>query len=362
MKVLILANNDIGLYNFRKELIEALIKKGHTVVLSLPYGSRVDDLEKMGCRYINTEFERRSMNILKDLKLFREYMRMIKAENPDFILTYTIKPNIYGGLAARISKTAYIATITGLGTTFQRKGLLRAIIKQMYKTALKKVRSVIFENGENKRIFLGNCIINKDKAVLVSGAGVNLNEFGFSPMTFDKTLRFLFIGRIMEEKGVNEFFEVARRMKEDGYHPIAFDVIGFFEDNYKERVEELTTSGIIHYFGFQKDVKTYIQKSHCIVLPSYHEGMSNTLLESASMGRPLITSDIPGCREAVVDQKTGYLCRVRDAEDLYQKVVQYAQLSNEQRMEMGEFSRAHIEAHFDRNNVVARIIDLMGEG
>lgn len=359
MRVLILANNDIGLYNFRKELIQELIKQGDEVILSLPYGSRVDDFIKMGCRYIKTEFERRSMNILKDIGLMKQYLLTIRKEKPDYILTYTIKPNIYGGITARFSGIKYISTITGLGTTFQKKGFVRFLITKLYRAAMKKAQHVIFENEENKSIFIRDGIIPEDQAIVVKGAGVNLDEFSFTPMAFSGPTRFLFIGRIMEEKGVNELFEAACRIKESFHSNVEFDFLGFFEDNYEHRVKELERTGVIRYYGFQKDVKNYIKNAHCVILPSYHEGMSNTLLESAAMGRPLITSDIPGCREAVIDGKTGYLCKVRDAEDLRHKIQMFLELSREDRAMMGMESRSHIEHLFDRKEVVKTIIKLM---
>ncbi len=359
MKVIILANNDIGLYNFRKELLGELINKNHQVIISLPNGERVDDLIRMGCNYHKTEIERRSMNILKDLKIIREYVCLIKKERPDYVLTYTIKPNIYGGLASRFCKVKYISTITGLGTAFQKPGLLKLLIIKLYKFALKRANAIVFENTTNLKVFVDHCIIPAEEAVLVNGAGVNIEEYRYSPMKFDEPLRFLFIGRIMAEKGINEFFKAAKRLKTENQYNVEFDVLGFFEDNYKEQIEELDESGIIHYYGFQKDVKSYIEKAHCVVLPSYHEGMSNTLLESAAMGRPIIASDIPGCREAVLDQQSGYLCKAKDSNDLYDKMIQYILLSKDQRLEMGKKSREHIEKNFDREAVVDKILSLM---
>lgn len=361
MKILVLANNDIGLYNFRKELIQELLKRGDEVVLSLPYGQRIDELVNLGCRYIRTEFDRRSMNVVKDLGLIKRYISMVRKEKPDYILTYTIKPNIYGGIAARLQGVRYISTITGLGTAFQKKGALRALITRLYRFALRRAQHVIFENDENRRTFIQHSIIAGGQAVLVRGAGVNLSEYLYMPMDFSGPVRFLFIGRIMEEKGVNELFEAACRMKERHKDQVEFDVLGFFEDNYEQRVKQLEQAGVVRYHGFQTDVKSYIQKAHCVILPSYHEGMSNTLLESAAMGRPLITSDIPGCREAVIDGESGYLCRVRDAEDLYQKMLKFLSLSHKQQAKMGEASRKHMEQHFDREEVVKTIIHLMGK-
>lgn len=354
MKVLVIANYDLGLYKFRKELIETLLKEGHKVIIALPYGKFVDPLVEMGCQFVEVKMERRGMNPMKDLGIILHYYKLLKQIKPDKVITYTIKPNIYGGLISRWCNVPYYVNITGLGTAFQAEGFVKRMIIFLYKGALKGARAVFFENGENRATFLKHNIISSEQAIGLRGAGVNLEEYPYMLMDFDDQLSFLFIGRIMKEKGVEEFFDVARRIKKE-YPYVNFEMLGPFEENYKERIEALEGEGIIKYYGYQSDVKPFIKSSHCFVLPSYHEGMANTLLEAAAMGRPLITSDIPGCREAV--DRNGYTVKVQDEEDLYNKIRSYIELDDELKIEMGIQSRRHMEEKFDRKKIVAKTLE-----
>ena len=351
-KILILANNDVGLYKFRKELIQALIEQGDKVYISLPYGKLVEPLKKMGCKFIDTPVDRRGINPINDFKLLLEYKKIVKKVEPDLILTYTIKPNIYGGLVSRLTKTPYIVNITGLGTAFQENGILKKVIIALYKVALGRVKNVFFENEGNKQVFIDNHIIKKETAVVMNGAGVNLEEYPFTPMPQGNPIRFLFIGRVMKEKGVDELFEVAKRIKKE-YDNVEFDIVGPFEDDYEEIVKKLQGEGIINYYGYQEDVRPFIAKCHCFVLPSYHEGMANTLLEAAAMGRPLITSNIYGCKEAIA--KNGFVCEVRDSEELYKKIMDFIDLTDKQKINMSKISRKVVEHKFDKKLIVRKV-------
>lgn len=352
-RILILANNDIGLYKFRKELIQELLKDNE-VYISLPDGGLVKLLVDMGCRFIDTPVDRRGINPITDLKLLNNYRKIFKHVKPDLIITYTIKPNIYAGMIARLKHIEYAVNITGLGTTFQNENILKKLIVRMYKTALKRVKVVFFENMENRDIFIDEKIVSKDRTCLLNGAGVNLEEYPFCKYPEDKEkIIFLFIGRIMKEKGIDELLDAAKRIKQD-YGCVEFDIVGPMEDDYKDVINEYADSDIINYYGFQSDVKPYINKCHCFILPSYHEGMANTLLEAASMGRPLITSNIHGCKEAVDDN--GYLVNVKDVDDLYMKLKQFIELSYEDKVNMANNSRLRIERVFDKKKVVMRTI------
>ncbi|MCX7772825.1 MAG: glycosyltransferase family 4 protein [Clostridia bacterium] len=356
MRILILINNDIGLYNFRKELIQELINQGNEVVISLPYGPKVKELVNLGCQFIDTPIDRRGINPLKDFKLFIHYLKILKAIKPDKIYSYTIKPNIYGGLACKYVECFFIPTVTGLGSALQSSNAFAYIIRKLYRWSFSRCERVIFENAGNRDYFIKHRIIASCKAVVVNGAGVNLGDFPYAPLVFDgPTISFLFMGRIMKEKGVEELFYAAERIKKK-YEHVEFIILGFYEDDYKQRVSKLTEDKIIKFEGFQDNVKEYIKKSHCVILPSYHEGMSNTLLEAGAMGRPLITTDIHGCKEAVVNNKTGFLCRVKDGGDLLNKLEDFLSLSHEQMIEMGKQSRSHIEKNFNRKEIVHRVM------
>lgn len=356
-KILVLANNDVGLYKFRKELIQELLKD-NDVYVSLPYGKLVEPLIQMGCRFIDTPIDRRSINPITDLKLLNRYQKIIKGVKPDLVITYTIKPNIYGSLIARIRHIDYAVNITGLGTMFQSNNLLKKIIVFMYKIALKKVKTVFFENVENKGIFIQNKITEEDKVYVLNGAGVNLEEYPFTEYPKeDKEIRFLFIGRIMKEKGIDEFLYVAKKIKEEN-KDIQFDIVGPMEDDYENIIKEYIDNDIINYYGYREDVKQYIEGCHCFVLPSYHEGMANTLLEAASMGRPLITSNIHGCKETIKDN--GYLVNVKDKDDLYSKAKEFIKLDYINKAVKASNSRKYIEQAFDKKIVVAETMKGLG--
>jgi galacturonosyltransferase len=359
-KILVLANNDVGLYKFRKELLIELINTGNKVYISLPYGEYIENLKELGCIFIDTDIDRRGINPITDLKLFIKYLFIIKKFKPDLVITYTIKPNIYGGIVSRICNINYAINITGLGTAFQRRNLLRKVIILLYKMSCKKSISVFFENEENREVFLSHKIVSKNRTHKLNGAGVNLAEYSFCDYPDDgKEIRFLFIGRIMREKGVDELFETAGRLKKE-YDNITFDILGLMEDNYEDVVEELSNQEIINYHSFQKDIRPFVINAHCFILPSYHEGMANTLLECGAMGRPLITSNIPGCREAVINEKSGYLIKIMDSEDLYDKVRMFIEQPYEVKKNMGIQSYIHICNIFDKKKVIENTLSELG--
>lgn len=355
--ILVLANSDIGLYKFRKELIEELIRQETKLYISLPYGEFVPLLENMGCVYIETHIDRRGVNPFIDIKLFINYLKIIRNIKPSIVITYTIKPNIYGGIAARILKIPYAVNITGLGTAFQDTNLIKKIVVLLYRIACKKSQVIFFQNDENKHFFISNKIIDEIRACKLNGSGVNLDEYNFCEYPENNgELRFLFIGRIMKEKGIDELLAVAKMIRKE-YSNVFFDIVGPIEDDdYSYLIETMQNENIINYYGFQKDVKPFIKKSHCFVLPSYHEGMANTLLECGAMGRPLITSNIYGCKEAVVHNKNGYLVNLKDINDLYCKIKKFINLSYQDKINMGIESRLHIEKVFDKKSVVERTI------
>ncbi len=355
-KILILANNDGGLYQFRRELIQELINKGYDVTISLPNGELVAPFVEMGCRFIDTRIDRRGINPKTDFALFKTYKKILSNENPNLVITYTIKPNVYGGLACRLKRKAYAVNITGLGTAFQKQGILRKLVVFLYKIALKKAKVVFFENSENLKIFVREKIIKPEQAFLLNGAGVNLKHYSVLPYpkSTDK-IHFLFIGRIMREKGVEELFEAMQRLYADGENCM-LDVVGRYEEDYEEKIKTFCDEGWLSYYGYQSDVRPFIEAAHCFVLPSWHEGMANTNLECAASGRPIITSNIAGCREAVVENKSGFLCESKNPESLYNSMKAFLDLSNEQRELMGKAGRLHMESVFAKEKVVAETL------
>ena len=357
MKILILANNDVGLYQFRRDLIDAMLHKGHQVVISLPDGPLVAPLVEKGCTFIDTPIDRRGIDPRTDLKLLRHYRRILKEERPDLVVTYTIKPNIYGGLACKKEKIPYATNITGLGTAFQKRDMLRALVVRMYKTALKEAKVVFFENSGNRQLFIDEKIVPEAKCCLLNGAGVNLEHFAYAPYPTDAPTRFLFVGRVMKEKGISELFQAMERLHSEGER-CCLDVLGGYEEDYADAMKRYEAQGWLHYHGYQTDVRPFIQKAHCFVLPSYHEGMANTNLECAATGRPLITSRIPGCQEAVTEG-SGLLCKPQDTDSLYKAMKTFLQLPPEARESMGKAGRQHMEEVFDKKKVVRATIDAL---
>ena len=358
MIILVIANNDIGLYKFRKELLQKLIDDGNEVYISLPNGNLVQPMVDMGCKFIETAVDRRGINPVTDLKLFLNYRKMIGKVKPDFIITYTIKPNVYAGIVSAIKHKKYAINITGLGTAFQKQGFFLKLIVMLYKFACKKAHTVIFENCENMKLFLDYRIVKEEQCLLNAGAGVNLEEYPFEEYLPTDKIRFLFVGRIMQEKGIDELFDAAKRIKRE-YDNVEFDVVGMYEDNYEETVNRLVDDGIINFYGYQQDVKPFVKQSHCFVLPSWHEGMANTNLECGAMGRPIITSNIHGCLEAVVDGKTGYLVEKKNANDLYEKIKCFIELPYDEKVKMGQASHNHIAEVFDKKKVVSDTISVL---
>lgn len=358
MRVMILANFDLGLYQFRKELIQELLKDNE-VIISLPYGELVEPLKNMGCKFIDTPVDRRGINPITDIKLFQNYRRLLKKEKPGIVITYTIKPNVYGGLACRMAKIPYAVNITGLGTAFQGNGMLRKIVTQMYKVGCKKAKVIFFENVENRQIFIDEKIVREEKACLLNGAGVNLSHFQVLEYPEDDSVtRFLFIGRVMKEKGIDELFNAMQKLVADGYN-CSLDVLGGYEEDYREIIEKYESEGWLHYRGYQKDVRPYIEKCHCFVLPSWHEGMANTNLECAASGRPVITSNIHGCLEAVIDGRTGYLFEKNNTNELCKVMGNFIELSYEERKAMGLAGRTHMEKFFDKKKIVEETISCL---
>lgn len=354
MRILILTNFDVGLYQFRRELIQELLTKNE-VYISLPYGELVAPLVEMGCFFFDTPMERRGMNPIRDAKLFAAYRRIFREVKPEKVICYTIKPNIYGGFAARLAGIPYAVNITGLGTAFESGGLLKKMVTAMYRLSCKKAKTVFFENAENRQIFLNAKIVKERQTCLLSGAGVNLERYAVADYPAGDIVKFLFIGRIMREKGVDELLSAMRRLTGEGV-PCTLDMVGGYEEDYGAVVEEAESEGWLKYWGHQEDVRPFIAASHCFVLPSWHEGMANTNLECAASGRPVITSRIHGCMEAVEDGVTGFLCERKDSGSLYAAMKRFCALSMEERRAMGLAGRKRMEAVFDKKRVVEETI------
>ncbi len=349
-KILIIANSDVGLFKFRKELIEKLLTK-HSVCISLPYGDYINEFTKMGCDFINTEINSRGTNPITDLQLILKYNSIIKKVKPDVVLSYTIKPNIYGGIICRINNIPYIPNITGLGSAVENKSILQKITISLYKIAMKNASCVFFQNEENMNFMLKNGII-KSNYKIIPGSGVNLDYYNVLDYPNDNKLKFVYISRVMKEKGIDQYIEAAKYITKNNEN-VEFHILGNSNDTYKKKLIALEEEGIIKYHGMQKDVKEFLKNSHCTIHPTYYpEGMSNVLLESAACARPIITTDRSGCKEIVDDCITGFIIKQRDTLDLISKIDKFISLSYEEKKNMGLAGRSKVEQEFSRNIVI----------
>lgn len=357
-KVTIIANYDVGLYNFRKEMVECLIREGNQVDIILPYGEKVDKLVDMGAIFHDVSVDRRGTNPIKDLKLLNNYKKLLKKIKPDVILTYTIKPNIYGGIVAQLLGIPYISNITGLGSSIENSGVLQKITLLLYKCALRKARVVYFQNEANL-LFMKKKGVITEKYKLLNGSGVNLNEFQIIPYPNCEKTEFVFIGRIMRDKGIEEYIQAAKELRTK-YADVEFHICGFCEEKYQEEIKTLSENGIIKYHGMLNDIREILGRTQCTVLPSYHEGMSNVLLESAASGRPVIASRISGCQETFEEGISGYGVEAKSADSLIMALEKFRGLSFEEKQKMGLEGRKLVESKFDREKIVMDYMMEMG--
>ena len=358
-KILFLVNHDVVIYNFRKELVQRLIQEGNEVIVSSPYGERIDLLKQMGCKYIEADIDRHGKNALKELKLISYYKKLIAQVKPDMIFSYTIKPNMYGAIAARSNHVPIVVNITGLGTAAEGKGLMQSMIRTMYRYALKDVQTVFVQNEENKQYFLDNNIF-PEKLKLIPGSGVNLKQFHVLDFPKDKTIEFVFISRIMKEKGIEQYLEMAKYIR-NKYPQTRFHICGFCEQEYEETLKQYEEQGIIQYHGLIMNIADVLQYTQCTIHPTYYpEGLSNVLLESAASGRPIITTNRSGCREVVEDGINGFMIEQKDTAGLISAVEKFIALSNEQRKQMGLNGRNKVEKEFDREIVIEAYLKELG--
>lgn len=363
--IAILTNNDDDIYCFRLELIKAFIASGFDVLISCPYGPKFDLMGDLSYRYDDPVIDRRGTNIVSDAKLLAHYFRLFKKEKPDIVLTYTAKPNVYAGMAAKVLKIPYITNVTGIGSVVNMTGFKKRIVLLLFKLSYRNATCIMFQNETNMELALKSNMVKGDYK-LIPGSGVDLDRFPLQPYPnggdgkIGEKVVFNYIGRILHDKGVDDYIEAARRITED-YPNTEFNMIGFIEpteNHYEKELADLEKEGIVHYRGSQKDVKPWIQRSHAIIHPStYGEGMSNVLLENASSGRFIITTDNPGCMETVINEKSGYIYKGNDVEDLITKIESFLLLRNEDREEMSFCGRRHVERNFSRELVINAYID-----
>lgn len=350
-KILFLVNHDVVIYNFRLELVEKLLSEGYEVHISSPYGERIDDLKELGAIHHDIKMDRHGMNPISELKLLEKYKKLIEELKPDYVFGYTIKPNIYGAIAAEKYSVPFIANITGLGTAVENPGLTQKIMIILYKRAFRNVKKVFFQNTENQEFFVKHKIA-LGKHGLLPGSGVNLQRFSFKEYPIDNIIKFAFISRIMKEKGIEQYLDAAKSIKEK-YNNVEFHVCGFCEAEYEGKLKEYNDKGIVIYHGMIRDVADFMSNMNCIIHPTYYpEGISNVLLEACATGRPIITTNRSGCREVVENGINGYMISPKNSEQLIKAIDKFLHLKIDEMSQMGLNAREKVEKEFDRQIVV----------
>lgn len=363
--IALLANNDEHVYCFRKELIEAITDNGYDMLLSCSYGKKLELMKNINYTYDNPVIDRRGTNVFSDFKLYLHYLKLFRAYRPDVVLTFTAKPNVYASIAAKQLKIPYINNVTGFGSILNKNGLLKSFIMQLFKFAYRGSSCVMFQNSTNMQLALDSGMI-KGKYRLIPGSGVNIEKFSFEPYPdggdgiSGETIVFNYIGRILHDKGVDDYLAAAKTIKAK-YPNTEFNLVGFVEpteSHYEQELSELEKQGIVVYRGNQNDVAPFLARSHATIHPSvYGEGMSNALLETAATGRPIITTDNAGCRETVNDGETGFVYHSGNVDELVEKIEEFLSLSNEKRAKMGALGREKVSTEFNRDKVIENYLN-----
>ncbi|WP_337920346.1 glycosyltransferase family 4 protein [Vibrio cholerae] len=363
-KLVLVANTAWSVFNFRHSLIKELLSSGVELYVIAPEDKFSAKLVDMGCQVLDLPMQAKGVNPIADLGLMLRLLRHYREIKPDFIIHYTIKPNIYGSLAAKLAGIPSLAITTGLGYTFVNQNVVSQVARQLYKFAFRYPKEVWFLNEDDRRAFLEHHLIEPDKAVLLHGEGVNLNHFvpTDKPQP-DENIRFLLIARMLRDKGVCEFVEAARQIRQR-YPNAIFQLLGDCGVPNpsvigREEIALWEKEGIVEYLGTTDDVRPIIAQADCLVLPSYREGIPRTMIESAAMAKPLIVSDAPGCRDVVLDGQTGYLCEVKNAKALAQRCEQFLTLSDSEKQAMGNAGRSFMEAKFDENLVIKQYFETL---
>lgn len=366
LHVLATVNAAWNIWNFRRPVIAALLAEGHSVTVLAPADETVPHLEQMGCRFFALQMDRQGLDPLRDFALARQLRSAFRQHRPDVILSYTIKNNIYGALAAGPLGIPFIPNVSGLGTAFLSGGALQLIAGRLYRSAFKKLPVIFFQNGEDRDLFMARRLVQEGQAHVLPGSGIDLAHFSAAAYPSPgKAPTFLMIARLLRDKGVHEFVEAARLVK--ARHPAArFQLLGAVDAQNRTAVDRTAVEGWershgIEYLGTCDDVRPHIEQAHCIVLPSYREGAPRTLIEAAAMARPLIASDVPGCRSVVDHGSNGFLCKVRCGASLAEACLRFLDLPRGGQIALGQAGREKMQREFDQSHVVAAYRRAIGD-
>ncbi len=365
MKIMIVLNTAWNLVNFRAGLIRALAAQGHEVVAVAPDDEYAHRLAELGCRFVALPMDNKGTHPGRDLLLFFRFLKLLRRERPDVYLGYTIKPNIYGSLAAHVMGVPVVNNIAGLGTVFIRDNWLTRLVRALYKTAMSRSHHVFFQNNEDMSMFIERRMVAAGKVSRLPGSGIDLDIFDFVPLrpVENRPFIFLLVARLLWDKGVGEYVEAARIIR-NKYPSVRFQLLGFLDVINKTAVtraqmDAWVEEGVVEYLGVTDDVKPYLIAADSVVLPSYREGVPRSLLEAAAIGRPIVTTDAVGCRDAVEDGANGFLCRVADAGDLADKMIKMIDLGNADRAKMARAGRRKMELEYDEKFVITSYLQII---
>lgn len=363
MKVILCANTSWYLWNFRRGLIKELLERGWNVILVMPDQRYSKILENLGCKIVTISMDNKGLNPLRELQTLWQLYSTYRKHRPMFAYHFTVKPTIYGSLVGGWLGVKCINTITGLGTAFIGTRYYRIIVSFLYRRVRNCAHWVFFQNKDDQSFFVSNRFVRSDRTSIVPGAGIDLEWFDFSPCEEHSVFRFLFLGRLLTDKGLNELAIAAASVKSFNSN-VCIQLLGPLAKESRTAIKEKTLSSwvendIVDYLGTTDDVREYIRAADCVVLPSYREGTPRSLLEAAAIGRPIIASDVPGCREVVENAKNGFLCRPRDSKDLAKKMCQMLGLSLLERGQMGGEGRKIVERRFAEKIVIDQYIDVI---
>ena len=360
-KIIIVSNTSWSIIKFRLGLIKELINQGCEVTVVSPLDEYTKDIKLLGCYYKNINIDNKGSNPIKDIILILNLKKIYKSINPDLIIHYTIKPNIYGTIASGLLGINSFAVVTGLGFIFINNTTILKIAKLLYKFSFSFSTKVFFINNDDKNEFINNNLVDINKVVLIPGEGINTNFFIDNSINKNKNIKFLLISRMLYDKGIVEYVIAANLLK-NKYSSIEFGLLGYLDvDNpkavKKKQMDVWVKDCNIKFYGATTNVKDFICSSDCIVLPSYREGVSMSLMESASMSKPLIATNVPGCKDLIDDGVNGYLCEVRNPQDLADKMEKMLNLSNNARLIMGQKGRAKMIKEFDEKIVINKYLN-----
>lgn len=357
-RLLFVVNSAWNLVNFRSGLIQALVADGHEVLACAPADEWAPRLPGLGCRFLPMPMDAQGTHPLRDAALFIRLCSLIRQEEPDVLLAYTVKPNVYASLAAQwVGGVAVVNNIAGLGATFIQTSWVTRVVMGLYRLALARSHTVFFQNRDDRDLFQAQRLVQSSQAELLPGSGVDLQRHRpRPPRSPDGRVRFLMVSRLLWDKGIGELVQAARLLKASRPH-VQIELLGFLDVQNPSAIQRADVQGweaegVLHYLGASDDPRPYMAASDCVVLPSYREGTPRSLLEAAAMGKPVITTDVPGCRTVVDDGITGRLCRARDAVDLADKIAEMADAGEDARVAMGRAGRLKMEREFDEHRVI----------